>query len=178
MQDNEKIEINHKIELINVEDIIPYTKNQKKHPKEQLDKIRKSIVEFGFNVPLIIDEKNVIITGHGRFIIAKQIGMSKVPCIRLNNLTESQVKMFRIADNKVAESEWDLGLLREEFQSLSLDDEGFNVESSGFDMGEVDELLGDTMDHPDDVPDKIVDQLSRMMVTCPECGCKFSKGKK
>lgn len=76
------------IENISVENLIPYAKNAKKHPQEQVEQIKQSISEFGFNDPLAVDENNVLIEGHGRLIAAKELGYTKLPCVRLTDLTE------------------------------------------------------------------------------------------
>lgn len=76
------------IESININDLVPYQNNAKKHPQKQIDKIKKSIEEFGFNDPIAIDENNMIIEGHGRYEALKQLGYTNVECIKLNNLTE------------------------------------------------------------------------------------------
>lgn len=81
-----------KIETIKINDLIQYQNNAKKHPQKQIDKIKKSIEEFGFNDPIAIDENNMIIEGHGRYEALKQLGYESVECIRLNNLSEEQKK--------------------------------------------------------------------------------------
>ena len=82
-----------------IENIKPYEKNAKKHPKKQVEQIAKSIKEFGFNQPIVIDKKGVIIVGHGRYEAAKLLGLSDVPVIEVE-LTEEQAKAYRLADNK------------------------------------------------------------------------------
>lgn len=102
-----------KIELIK-----PYPKNAKKHPKKQVQQIANSIKEFGFNQPIVIDGKNEIIVGHGRYEAAKILGLQDVPVIQVN-LTEEQAKAYRLADNKLNESDWDMNLVIEELKGLS-----------------------------------------------------------
>ena len=84
------------MEVINVaiENITPYQNNAKRHPKKQIDRIIKSIEEFGYNDPIAIDENNIIIEGHGRFEAVKQLGYTQVPCIQLKHLTEEQRKAY------------------------------------------------------------------------------------
>ena len=111
-----------------IENIKPYEKNAKKHPKKQVEQIAKSIKEFGFNQPIVIDKKGVIIVGHGRYEAAKLLGLSDVPVIEVE-LTEEQVKAYRLADNKLNESEWEMDLVIEELKGLSeemLDLTGFD----------------------------------------------------
>lgn len=110
--------------------IKPYPKNAKKHPKKQIQQVADSIKEFGFNQPIVIDKKGVIIVGHGRFEAAKLLGLSDVPTIQVD-LTEEQSKAYRLADNKLNESEWELDLVIDELRGLSetmLDLSGFDID--------------------------------------------------
>lgn len=111
-----------------IENIKPYEKNAKKHPKKQVEQIAKSIKEFGFNQPIVIDKKGVIIVGHGRYEAAKLLGLSDVPVIEVE-LTEEQAKAYRLADNKLNESEWEMDLVIEELKGLSED----MLDLTGFD---------------------------------------------
>jgi len=109
-----------KIELIDLELIKPYERNPRTHPKEQVKKLAKSIEEFGFKIPILVDRNNKIIAGHGRYLAAKHLGLKKVPVIKAEDLTPEQAKAFRIADNRLAlESDWDLDLLGLELQDLA-----------------------------------------------------------
>jgi hypothetical protein len=103
-----------------IENIKPYEKNAKKHPKKQVEQVAKSIKEFGFNQPIVIDKKGVIIVGHGRYEAAKLLGLSDVPVIEVE-LTEEQAKAYRLADNKLNESEWDMALVLPELKALDTD---------------------------------------------------------
>lgn len=115
---------------IKIEEISPYPKNAKKHPKEQINKISDSIKEFGFNQPIVVDKNNVIIVGHGRYEAAKKLGLEEVPILKAENLTKAQVKAYRLADNKLNESDWDMGLVIEELKELEELD--FNIDLTGF----------------------------------------------
>ena len=124
-----------------------------------VDKVAASIKEFGFKVPIVIDKDNVIIAGHTRLKASKQLGLEKVPCIVADDLTEEQVKAFRLADNKVSEfSGWDFMKLQEELSSLDIDmsDFGF-VEEEQVD---IDNFFEDA-EHKEKEPKKI---------QCPHCG--------
>jgi len=122
-----------KIESLKISDIIPYVNNQKKHPQEQIDIIKSSILEFGVVNPILIDDKNVIIAGHGRFEALKQLNYDEIPVIRVSNLTEAQIKAYRIADNKIAEmSSWDNDLLAIDIQELK--ELEFDLENIGIDF--------------------------------------------
>lgn len=101
-----------------VSDIKPYSKNAKKHPKKQVEQVAESIKEFGFNQPIVVDKNNVVIVGHGRLEAAKLLGMTDVPTITVD-LTDEQANAYRLADNKLNESEWDMKLVIEELKGLS-----------------------------------------------------------
>lgn len=107
-----------KIENVKVKDLIPYIRNNKAHPKEQVNMIANSIKEFGFNQPLVIDNNNVVIVGHWRLLAAKELGMVDVPCIRKDELSEEQINKYRILDNALNESDWDELNLKEELGML------------------------------------------------------------
>lgn len=87
---------------MDIEKVIPYENNPRKND-EAVDKVALSISAFGFKVPIVIDSNNIIVTGHTRVKAAKKLGMEKVPCILADDLTDEQIKAFRLADNKVAE---------------------------------------------------------------------------
>lgn len=113
---------------IKIGSIKPYHKNAKKHPKKQVQQIADSIKEFGFNQPIVVDKKNIIIVGHGRYEAAKLLGLKMVPVLKVS-LTEKQAKTYRLADNKLNESDWDMDIVIDELKLLN-DDEinltGFN----------------------------------------------------
>lgn len=106
------------IENVKVSNLTPYIRNNKEHDKEQVNMIANSIKEFGFNQPLVIDWDNVVVVGHGRLLAAKELGMEEVPCVRMDNLTEEQINKYRILDNKLNESDWDVLNLKEELDGL------------------------------------------------------------
>jgi len=124
--------------------IKPYEKNAKKHDKKQVQQIANSIKEFGFNQPLVVDKENVVIVGHGRLEAAKLLGLKDVPVITVD-LTEEQAKAYRLADNKLNESEWDMGLAIEELKGLS--DPMFEL--TGFDK----DLLIEPDEKDDEIPE-------------------------
>lgn len=90
-----------KIEYLSPGELIPYENNAKRHPAEQIEQIKESIKEFGFNDPIAIDKGNVIVEGHGRLIAAQEMGLEKVPVIRLDELTEEQRKAYTLVHNKL-----------------------------------------------------------------------------
>ncbi len=123
-----------KIEYVDIDSIKPY-ENNPRHNEEAIPYVMNSIKEFGFKNPIIIDKNNVIIAGHTRLESAKRLGMKEVPIIHADDLTEEQVKAFRLADNKVSEkAEWDFNMLDAELADLDL-----NMEDFGFDKLDIDE---------------------------------------
>lgn len=122
----------------NVNEIIPYINNPRVNDNA-VDKVAASIKEFGFKVPCVISSDNVIVTGHTRIKAAKKLGMETVPCIIADDLTDAQIKAFRLADNKVAEfSEWDFEKLEIEFEGLAdfdLEDFGFEIDTDSISFG-------------------------------------------
>lgn len=124
------------IEQISIEELLPYAKNSRTHSDEQTAQIAASIKEFGFTNPVLIDNENQIIAGHGRVLAARKLKMKEVPCIRLGYLTETQKKAYVIADNKLAlNSGWDEELLALEIADLK--DEDFDISLLGFSDDEL-----------------------------------------
>lgn len=106
------------IEMIKTSELIPYEKNPRKNDAA-VDKVAASIKEFGFLVPIVIDRNNEIAAGHTRLKAALQLGIERVPCVRANDLTDEQIKAFRLADNKTAEfAEWDFTELDKQLEEL------------------------------------------------------------
>lgn len=124
----------------------PYDKNAKLHPKKQVEQVAASIAEFGFNQPIVVDKQGVIIVGHGRFEAAKLLGLKDVPVIEVD-LTEEQAKAYRLADNKLNESEWDMKLAVDELKELS---EEMQV-LTGFDL----DLLIEPDEKDDEIPENV-----------------------
>lgn len=116
------------IETLNIDDVIPYDNNPR-HNEDAVQYVANSIKEFGFKVPIVIDKNNVIVTGHTRHKASKLLGLDKVPCIRANDLTDDQIKAFRIADNKVSEyATWDTSKLNIELAEIELDMLDFGID--------------------------------------------------
>ena len=107
------------IKEIALSELKPYDKNPRRNDNA-VDAVAKSIEEFGFKVPIIIDKGNVIVAGHTRLKAAQKLGLEKIPCIVADDLTPEQIKAFRLADNKTAElADWDFEKLDEELKSLA-----------------------------------------------------------
>lgn len=103
--------------MVGIEFVTPYEKNAKQHPKDQVEKIANSIREFGFNQPIVTDKDGVIIVGHGRYQAALSLGLVEVPVVKVS-LNTDQANAYRLADNKLNESEWDMALVIEELKTL------------------------------------------------------------
>ena len=123
-----------------VDRLVPYIRNARTHSEDQIAQIAASIAEFGFTNPILIGEDEVIIAGHGRLMAAKALGLTKVPVIVLDHLTEAQRRALVIADNRIAENAgWDDDLLRSELAALREAD--FDLDLIGFDETELDEIM-------------------------------------
>lgn len=120
------------IKWIKIEDVKPYENNAKLHDKTQIANVAESIKQFGWQQPIVVDSDGVIIVGHCRYSAAKKLKLKEVPCVVADDLTEEQVKKYRLLDNKTNESDWDFGLLSDDLEGL--DFSGFDV-----DWGIVDE---------------------------------------
>ena len=135
-----------------VGELVPYVNNARTHSDEQVAQICASIREYGWTNPVLIDENGMIIAGHGRVMAAQRMKMDEVPCIVLSGLTEAQKKDYVIADNKMAlNAGWDDEKLKLELENLKELD--FNLELTGFDSDELDQLL--SLDDIDDLPEDI-----------------------
>lgn len=130
-----------RIGYIPIDDITPYEKNPRKHTEFDIDKIALSIERSGFNDPIgIWGKRNIIVEGHGRLLAAKKLGMEKVPCIRLDHLTEKERREYAIAHNATAElSAWDFDLLGDELGDLDLS--GFEFDFDLFEEGPDENLI-------------------------------------
>ena len=158
------------MQIINkkISELVPYENNAKKHPPEQIKKIAASITAFGWGQPIVVDQQGIIIVGHARFEAAKKLGLLEVPCLVVG-LNEDQAKAYRLADNKLNESEWDLELVFEELKNIDEElipitgfDEIFNLDFEPAEEGNapLDEESGK--------------QFKDQMVTCPECEHSFN----
>lgn len=159
------------IENISINKITPYERNPRKNEKA-VPYVKKSIQEFGFKVPIIIDNENVIVCGHTRYKAAVELEMKEVPCVRADDLTPEQIKAFRLADNKVSEyAEWDFEELTGELEGITeLDMEEFGFfENEESEKKEVEVVEDDfTADVPQEPKAKTGDiyQLGRHRLMC------------
>jgi DNA modification methylase len=144
----------------------PDPRNPRVHSDKQVRQIAQSIESFGFNVPLLIDDEQKVIAGHGRLIAARRLGWETVPAIRLSHLTESQRMAFLIADNRLTEnSSWDERMLGEQLKILSELELDFDLEAIGFEVPEIDLFIDGLSAVPDADPDDRLPEISGPAVT-------------
>ena len=137
------------LQLVSVDKLIPYINNARTHSPEQVKKLRASLREFGFINPVIVDRDFNVIAGHGRILAAKEEGITEVPCVFADHLTEAQKKAYIIADNRMAmDAGWDEELLRVEIEALEAAD--FDPLLTGFDESELSKLFDDGNETKDD----------------------------
>lgn len=141
-----------------INEITPYPKNAKKHPPEQIKQIADSIMKFGFNQSIVVDKDGVIIVGHGRYEAAKLMKLNEVPIVILD-LSEEQARAYRLADNKLNESDWDIDLAIEELKLLSPE----MLELTGFDKDTID--LNFNFQNQELNPDETEPSVKK----CPNC---------
>lgn len=152
------------IEQIGIATLIPFAKNSRTHGDAQVAQIAASIREFGFTNPVLIDEANGIIAGHGRVMAARKLKLTEVPCIRLAHLSDAQKRAYVIADNKLAlNAGWDEAMLKLELADLKALD--FDLDLTGFNTDEIDALLAEKgtegLTDPDDTPEPPVEPVTR-----------------
>jgi DNA modification methylase len=153
------------IEQIGIATLIPFAKNSRTHSDAQVAQIAASIREFGFTNPVLVDEANGIIAGHGRVMAARKLKMAEVPCIRLSHLSDAQKRAYIIADNKLAlNAGWDEAMLKLELADLKALD--FDLDLTGFDTDEINALLAEKgtegLTDPDATPEPPVEPVTRL----------------
>ncbi|MXO69490.1 DNA methylase N-4 [Altererythrobacter marinus] len=145
-----------RLESVAVGELVPHERNARTHSKKQLKQIADSIRRFGFTNPVLVDGKNSVVAGHGRIEAAKILGMSHVPVLRLEHMTEAEKRAYVIADNRLAElAGWDNSLLALEFETIAELDQEFELALTGFDEAEIEALLS-TLD-PDAPEEQPID---------------------
>lgn len=142
-----------------VSDLIPY-ENNPRHNEDAVKYVAASIKEFGFKVPIVVDKDNVIIAGHTRLLAAIDLGLDEVPTILADDLTEEQVKAYRLADNKVSEqSVWDILALDEELEDIK----DLDMSTFGFSSIDID------WDAVEDIDETTYEEPTHEMLECPKC---------
>ena len=146
------------VKLVSVASLVPYARNAKNHPEAQVGQIAASIEEWGFTVPVLIDEDGMIIAGHGRVLAARKLRLSEIPSITAKGWSEAKKRAYVLADNKLTENGgWDNEMLALELNDLL--EEDFDVDLTGFAEAEVNSLLDDLIradgpaDGEDDIPE-------------------------
>ena len=158
-------------------DLVPYARNSRTHSEEQVGQIASSIREFGFTNPVLVDEENTIIAGHGRIMAAQKLGLGEVPTITLAGLSDTQRKAYIIADNRLAlNAGWDDEMLALEMSDLREVD--FDLSSLGFDGVAIEEILNPkepviNQTIPDSSAKEIDVDGMTMACACPRCGFEF-----
>jgi ParB family chromosome partitioning protein len=163
---------NRQVELRSIDSIKAYGNNARTHSEAQIGQIMASLREFGWTNPVLISPKMGVIAGHARLEAARRLGMTEVPCITLDGLTETQKRAYMIADNKLAlNAGWNEDLLRGEL--LDLQGLEFDMDLLGFDPEEMADItLGRDINQPE-YDESAADDVE--MITCPECGKSFPK---
>ena len=155
------------IQEIAVGNVYPYENNPRLNDNA-VDAVARSIEEFGFQQPLVLDKDHFIIVGHTRFKAAQKLGYETVPCVIADNMTEEQVTAYRLADNKVGElAKWDFALLQQELDeviSIDMGDFGFDMNPLDVDWANVEDLSEQAYDEP-----------QKTMLQCPHCNHVDSK---
>ena len=158
-----------KIEKIKIEEIKLYENNAKIHPEWQVEQIKNSITEFGFNDPIAIDKNNVIIEGHGRYLALKELAYTEVEIIKLDHLSENQKNAYILAHNKLTlNTAFDTDILKYELNKLRTED--FDLRLTGFENYEIEELLSEDEADMSDFFTNENKEANAKLKTCPHCG--------
>jgi ParB-like chromosome segregation protein Spo0J len=158
------------IEHIPVKKLTPYARNSRTHSDIQVAQIAASIKEFGFTNPVLIDEGNDIIAGHGRVLAAQKLGLDSVPCIRLSHLTNTQQRAYVITDNQLAlNAGWNFDMLSVEIDELN--DEKYDISKIGFSNAELAEIIGSANEI--DVNEQENTIADKKTCICPKCNHEF-----
>jgi ParB-like chromosome segregation protein Spo0J len=165
-----EIKITQHIEQIDIKELIPYARNSRTHSDIQVTQIAASIKEFGFTNPVLINEDNDIIAGHGRVLAAKRLGLDEVPCIRLSHLSETQQRAYVIADNNLAlNAGWNFDMLSVEIDELN--DQKYDTSLLGFTNEQLAEMIG-TPEIPPVLDEENPKKESETTI-CPKCHHEF-----
>jgi ParB-like chromosome segregation protein Spo0J len=164
------------VESVPVDALKPYGRNARTHSESQLEQLVGTIRKLGFNDPLLVDESNMILSGHGRWEAAKRLGMTEVPCVRTVGMTDTEKRQAILAFNRIAQNAgWDNTLLSSELTALA--DMDIDLGVIGFEPAELDKLLngpGDLPEMPSDFQE--FDEEIATDHECPKCGYRWSGG--
>ncbi len=161
------------IVLKNINELVEYDSNPREHSKEQIKQVANSIKEFGWTIPILIDEKNEIIAGHGRLMAAKTLNIKEVPCLIAWGWSDKQKKAYCIADNKLTEnSKWKFDTLKLNVEFLS--DENFDLNLLGFNQFELSGILEDELKNDIGSTEIKIEDFD-LKQKCPKCGFEYEK---
>lgn len=154
-----------RFEMVSIDKLVPYEKNARTHTEQQVQQIADSIKEFGFVNPVLIDGNFGIIAGHGRVLGAKLLGMTEVPAVFVEDLSEAKKRAYILADNKLAEKAgWDIELVSLELEEL--ENLGFDISLTGFDKIEQTDIDIDSFFEQSGEPKN----KEPKKIQCPHCG--------
>jgi ParB-like chromosome segregation protein Spo0J len=170
-----------KVELVEMKKIREYEQNPRLHDAANVEKLARSLREYGWTQPILIDGEGVIVAGHGRYLAAKECKFERVPCIRLRNLSPDQLRAYRLADNRLAlDAKWDDDLLKLELGEV-FDLRATDIDAIGFTQTELDRILkaanapgagsGDGSGGPEF---KQTDENVETQYECPSCHYQWS----
>lgn len=159
-----------KLEKVNIDNIRMYENNAKEHPDWQIEQIKNSIQEFGYNDPIAIDENNTIIEGHGRYLALKELGYAGIEVIRLNNLTEEQKTAYAIVHNKLTmNTEFNIDKLKYELNKLEIAE--FDLNLLGFNDYELENIMDtEEVDLDEFFQEEEQEKKEEKIKVCPHCG--------
>lgn len=158
------------LKIVKIEEIKLYEKNAKNHPEWQIEQIKNSIKEFGYNDPIAIDENNVIVEGHGRYIALKELGYKEIEVLKLSHMSDEQKKAYIIAHNKTCmNTGFNLEMLEEELQSIS----ELDLTLTGFTEFEIEDMLNiknNDINIDSVLSDIEIEKKEKEPKRCPHCG--------
>ena len=157
------------VQEIFINELKPYKNNPRKNDKA-VDAVAKSIQQFGFKEPIVIDKDKVIVCGHTRLKAAQKLKLEKIPCVIADDLTPEEIKAFRLIDNKTAElAEWDFDMLSDELSDIEIPE----FDMTEFDFGIKNFSVQDAEKTFENFEDNVSKAKERKVIVCPKCGEKI-----